>query len=230
MNPLVTQQITVADLAARIRAEHEAVVSAMTRGIEHAMACGDLLIEAKAQLKHGEWLPWLRDECPISEQMAQRYMRLAKHRAEIEAANPSWMTDLTLTDALQLIAQQTEAKEPPVPETEPPAPKLEPQSELCEAEELPRADYKRFGTAAAPCSLKPAPKPEPQKETKHTEPKRKTKDQLVQTQAQTLTDAWTQASDEARQKFCTRFNLVQRNKRQAEDAEFIEVSPDKTGE
>ena len=54
---------SLADLAARIKAEHEATAIAMRRGVEHAMAAGDLLLEAKAQLKHGEWLPWLAAHC-----------------------------------------------------------------------------------------------------------------------------------------------------------------------
>ena len=42
------------DLAARIRNEHEAVSSALKDRVRHAIAAGELLIEAKAQLKHGQ--------------------------------------------------------------------------------------------------------------------------------------------------------------------------------
>jgi hypothetical protein len=51
---------SLTDLAFRIRAEHEAVAGAIRQTLTHAMAAGDLLIEAKAQLKHGQWLPWLK--------------------------------------------------------------------------------------------------------------------------------------------------------------------------
>jgi hypothetical protein len=44
------------DLAARIRVEHEATATALKTSVGHAMAAGELLIEAKALLKHGEWL------------------------------------------------------------------------------------------------------------------------------------------------------------------------------
>ena len=47
---------SLTDLAHRIRAEHEAVGAALKDGLAHAMAAGDILIEAKAQLKHGDWL------------------------------------------------------------------------------------------------------------------------------------------------------------------------------
>jgi Protein of unknown function (DUF3102) len=67
------------DMAARIRAEHEASDAALKCGLEHAVNAGKMLIEAKALLKHGEWLPWLRDHCAMSERKAQRYMEIAPH-------------------------------------------------------------------------------------------------------------------------------------------------------
>jgi hypothetical protein len=48
---------------------------------QHAMAAGDLLLEAKLRLKHGEWLPWLAEHRSMSERTAQRYMRLARDLA-----------------------------------------------------------------------------------------------------------------------------------------------------
>jgi hypothetical protein len=42
---------SLTDLAARIRAEHEATAASLKRGAEDAMAAGKLLIDAKAQLK-----------------------------------------------------------------------------------------------------------------------------------------------------------------------------------
>ena len=72
------------DLAGRIRAEHVATSAALKSSIKHAMAAGDLLIEAKAQLQHGQWLPWLAEHCEISERAAQLYMRAARNREAIE--------------------------------------------------------------------------------------------------------------------------------------------------
>lgn len=60
---------------------------------------GHLLIEAKGKLKHGEWLPWLRDEADFSEATAQRFMRLAR-----EYGKSVSVTDLGLTKALKLLA------------------------------------------------------------------------------------------------------------------------------
>jgi hypothetical protein len=41
------------DLAARIKAEHGAVVDALNSAVMHAMAAGDLLAEAKGREKDG---------------------------------------------------------------------------------------------------------------------------------------------------------------------------------
>lgn len=60
---------------------------------------GRCLLEAKAQLKHGEWLPWLRDEVAFSEASAQRYMRLAR-----EYGKSRIVTDLGAGKALELLA------------------------------------------------------------------------------------------------------------------------------
>ena len=60
---------------------------------------GNRLMEAKAQLSHGEWLPWLEEQVQFSEVSAQRFMRLAK-----EYSNPSLVTDLGSSKALSLLA------------------------------------------------------------------------------------------------------------------------------
>jgi hypothetical protein len=94
------------DLAARIKAEHAQVVSAMKRGVVHAMAAGDLLIEAKALLKHGGWLPWLAEHCAIPARTASHYMRLARGRDKIGN-----VADLTVREALELLAKDDAPRE-----------------------------------------------------------------------------------------------------------------------
>jgi hypothetical protein len=70
-------------LEAEIKAAHEACAAAAQTSIEHAIKCGEMLIEAKGLLKHGQWLPWLHDNCGLSERSAQRYMRLARKSATV---------------------------------------------------------------------------------------------------------------------------------------------------
>jgi hypothetical protein len=101
---------SLAGLAARIRVEHEAVAVALRDSVRHAIVAGELLVEAKAQLVHGQWRPWLREHCAISERTAQLYMRVAKNRAEIEAQIRNDVADLTLSEAAALLMLSSDAR------------------------------------------------------------------------------------------------------------------------
>jgi hypothetical protein len=98
------------DLAARIRVEHEAVSESLKESVRHAIAAGELLIEAKAQLSHGRWLPWLKDHCTISERSAQLYMRVAKSRTEVEEQMRNGVADLSLNEAAALLMLSSDVR------------------------------------------------------------------------------------------------------------------------
>jgi hypothetical protein len=99
----IVQSNSLADLAHRIRAEHEASGTAIKRGLHHAMAAGDLLLEAKKQIKHGQWLPWLKKQCEIPERTASHYMRLARKRSKIGN-----VADLTVKRAVEMLREQSD--------------------------------------------------------------------------------------------------------------------------
>lgn len=67
----------LAALAADIRAAHQDSCRAAITLAERALAAGTALIEAKRLVAHGEWQPWLRENCGLSERTARRYMALA---------------------------------------------------------------------------------------------------------------------------------------------------------
>ena len=103
-----TQEIStsnsLADLAARINEEHRAVVAAARTTLQHAFNAGEFLLAAKAQVPHGYWGDWLRENCEVSERSAQKYMQLARHRIGSEA-NPPLTADLTIDEALCSLAK-----------------------------------------------------------------------------------------------------------------------------
>jgi hypothetical protein len=68
-------------LAAEIQTLHAASEAALHTSIEKATAAGRLLIEAKAEVVHGQWLPWLKS-VGISTRTAQQYMQLARVPAD----------------------------------------------------------------------------------------------------------------------------------------------------
>jgi hypothetical protein len=64
-------------LAEEVREALAGVREAAKAGTEFAIEAGRALIEAKSLLRHGEWLPWLRQHCRLPERTAQLYMHIA---------------------------------------------------------------------------------------------------------------------------------------------------------
>ena len=65
--PLIQRQLHAADVAS----------------VEHYRAAGALLLEAKGQVPHGHWGPWVRKHFTLSARTAQDYMRLAESRSAL---------------------------------------------------------------------------------------------------------------------------------------------------
>jgi len=59
---------------------------------------GDLLLEAKEQLEHGQWLPWLEDNFSMDERTAQRAMAVAKFAAKYDSLSDLHLTKSALYD------------------------------------------------------------------------------------------------------------------------------------
>lgn len=101
-----TNEVALDALAAKIRIEHDAVREAAETATRHAIRCGKLLAEAKDGLVHGQWLPWLRDHCALSERTAQAYMRLARKHGELEKGKAQRVADLPVREAMKAIADE----------------------------------------------------------------------------------------------------------------------------
>jgi hypothetical protein len=98
------------DLAARIRAEHEGVCTALRHSLQRALKCGDLLVQAKKLAGHGNWEGWVHQQCDFSLRTAQAYMKLSRHREAVEAKAED-SAFLTIDAALRLIDEEkTDAK------------------------------------------------------------------------------------------------------------------------
>jgi hypothetical protein len=89
------------ELAARLKAAHGEATAALRRGIAQSIAAGVILIDAKKQMKHGQWQPWLRLS-GVPARTARRYMYFASNRACLEDQN-GHVADLTVRTALNLL-------------------------------------------------------------------------------------------------------------------------------
>ncbi|CAN5756190.1 hypothetical protein BH24ACT18_BH24ACT18_04150 [soil metagenome] len=82
--PLFDRDGRPLSLAQRINAEHHACALAAGAALRHAVRCGALLREAKAEASHGAWLPWLRENFEGAPRTAQLYMKLHRERSGAE--------------------------------------------------------------------------------------------------------------------------------------------------
>src|SRR5947209_4796544 len=101
--------VSLDTLAADIRAAHAQCNLHALAGLEHALAAGKLLIEAKDRVQHGEWGAWIEQHCGFSERLAQKYMQVARQVPKLDPANTPRVADLSLRGALELIASSAKA-------------------------------------------------------------------------------------------------------------------------
>jgi len=100
--PDTTAPVSLTELAAQIVAAHKAFIRTARTALEHARHTGELLNLAKAQLGHGHWLRWLRENCDLKRRTAENYMQVASGWARIEEyLNTHPNAHLGLTEALE---------------------------------------------------------------------------------------------------------------------------------
>src|SRR5262245_49802036 len=96
-------------LAARINEAHDRCRAAMTDGVRHAVEAGKLLAEARENVRHGEWMPWLRANVTFSVRSAQAYMRLAENCRELDQPKAQRVALLPFRDALAELSEKRPA-------------------------------------------------------------------------------------------------------------------------
>jgi hypothetical protein len=100
-------------LAAQINQAHDLACRSAQAAINHAIAVGTALAEAKALVEHGGWLPWLAENFDFSEDTAQNYMKLARNRERV-LANTERVRDLPIREALKSLRKSTGITDTPV--------------------------------------------------------------------------------------------------------------------
>ena len=69
------------NLARAINTEHDHVETYKRNTIQHAIRCGELLLEMKGRVGHGNWLTWVQEHFEAGERTARNYMEIAKSAA-----------------------------------------------------------------------------------------------------------------------------------------------------
>jgi hypothetical protein len=152
--------VKLGTLAEHINAEHRACGLALNSALEHALAAGDLLLQAKAECNPRTWLAWLEANFEGKPRTAQVYMQLAKRRDLVERAKAQSSAYLSIAGALRGLAPQAFGPEP-VPGTVPLPPDQEAEERAKERETLrllPLAEYAlRTGNWMEPEGVKASP-------------------------------------------------------------------------
>jgi hypothetical protein len=99
---------TLNGLANGIREKHQAALDAAANAVSLAREAGELLIQAKAQVGHGQWANWLKANVQFSERTAQGYMRLVRELPKLDDEKAQRVAVMPLRQALKAIADQDE--------------------------------------------------------------------------------------------------------------------------
>jgi hypothetical protein len=88
------------EIASRVNDEYALMTGDMTRAVQRAIRIGELLTQAKADVAHGEWLPWIQQNLVFSERHARKYMQVYANRSRVADLGAS-----SLREAVALLAE-----------------------------------------------------------------------------------------------------------------------------
>jgi hypothetical protein len=103
----------LSDLAASIKSEHAQLMENARNIVGRAIRIGEDLLKAKAQVGHGNFLKWVKDNCGLSDKTAERYMKFAENKDKLNVVKKDkfeTILNLTLNAAERLIDGKDEKK------------------------------------------------------------------------------------------------------------------------
>jgi hypothetical protein len=114
---------TLPELADRVNRLHDELRLTFETAIRKAWEIGQALQEAKQRLGHGDWLPWVQNNCPFSHDKATKYMKIFQENSDLEGllekvpedAKLRTVRNLTVHQILTFLAQDdpSESSEQP---------------------------------------------------------------------------------------------------------------------
>src|ERR1051326_4295337 len=106
-------------LASSIHEEHLACIEAARNSVEHARRCGELLIQAKTQVAHGEWGAWVEAHCGFADRTARMYMQIARRWPMLDEAIRQRVAEMSVRHAVEAIRYEQRTPLLPVEQTPP---------------------------------------------------------------------------------------------------------------
>ena len=101
-------QPLLAELALEINEHDKARRACEVKGVMHGLKVGQLLIEAKKIVPHGQFSKWREDNTGVTQRMAQIYMAVARDERILDLVIPEYETvsHLTINKAVELIREK----------------------------------------------------------------------------------------------------------------------------
>ena len=79
---------------------HNEIMDSLKSSLDKGINIGRILKEIYPTIPHGQWLPWIKENLPFSDQTARNYMKLHDHREQFKIKN---VLNLTLFTILEII-------------------------------------------------------------------------------------------------------------------------------
>jgi Protein of unknown function (DUF3102) len=103
--PVSKYQRSLEDIKMLICKEYQQQQEAIRQSLIHAKVMGDLLLEAKIQLRHGQWANWLKENFPFfAETTVRNYMRISQNWNSLKET--ATIADLTVVNALKHLSKK----------------------------------------------------------------------------------------------------------------------------
>jgi hypothetical protein len=99
-------------LIAEINNEHRLAKSHADQTIKHAVRCGELLLQQKDRLPHGQFMAWIAQNCEFSGRSARNYMKVAENFNNGSALPLSSLRQALLPPAENLGAKKSRREGP----------------------------------------------------------------------------------------------------------------------
>jgi len=103
----MTQTSVVKNYIQEINHLHGEIFGAVRMTLDKAIRIGELLVKCKADIPHGEWMQWMKDNLEFSRFSAERYMKVYEHKAEVKMSSL-----LNLWEAEQALVEHKPIREP----------------------------------------------------------------------------------------------------------------------
>ena len=115
MTKATTAPRDLATIGVELRRQVRLAEKYLAKALEHAIQAGELLIEAKARVGHGEWLPWLAENFDRTPRTASNWMLLARNKKQVSHLG-------SVSEALDALVESVVDRRPAWPQGRSPCP------------------------------------------------------------------------------------------------------------